>query len=63
MPVHSDARILLIHSSGTLGNLPAVPTYALSDDLEKHHSFSPYPQISYAEMLEMLFESERVVVL
>jgi hypothetical protein len=63
IPGHHDARILLIQSGGTLADLPAVPTYALSDDLRKHEDSSRHRQISSSEMVQILFRAERVIVL
>ena len=57
-----DAKAVLLHDALRLTTLPFSQVYALSDPADEQGS-SPFPRISYRDLLRMIFEAETVVAL
>jgi sulfur transfer complex TusBCD TusB component (DsrH family) len=55
--------VVLIQEAVSLARVPADNVYALSEDAATRKVNSSYPMISYRDMLHMVFEADRVVVL
>lgn len=58
-----SASVVLIHDGVTLRN-PIVPrTFVLGDDVASRKVSSPFPSVSYQQLLQMIFEADNVAVL
>ena len=58
-----DRTVVLLHDAVRLDNVPASRVYALAEDVAERGLTASAPAISYAELLDMVFDAERVVVL
>ena len=54
---------MLLQDGVSLIDLPTNRVYALSDDVRARHITPPYPVISYADVLRMMFEADAVIAL
>lgn len=59
----SNASILLLEDGVTSQHLPNVPVYALRDDVMQRGMTTSVPLISYQEIVKLVFEVDRVIVL
>ena len=59
----ATVSIVLVQDAVLATNVPAPSVQVLAEDLESRHGVSPYPQISYAALLQMMFHAQRVIVL
>ena len=57
------SAVVLVQDAVLLKDLPLSPVYALADDATSRQVSSPYPHISYQDMLRMIMESDTVVAL
>ena len=57
----TDLSILLLQDAVSLQEPLGVPTYVLGDDARARNVESPFPSVSYREMLEMIFSADRIV--
>jgi sulfur transfer complex TusBCD TusB component (DsrH family) len=55
--------VILIHDAVSLAHVPADNVYALSEDAATRKLNPSYSTISYRDMLQMVFEADRVIVL
>ena len=58
-----DALVVLIQDGVTYQTLPFSHVYVLSDDVLSKKLISPFPSVSYQDLLRMIFEAETVAVL
>ncbi len=66
LPQHREedsVSIILIQDAVTLRGLQNAHVAVLSEDLASKNMVSPYPKISYDDMVRMIFESDRVIAL
>ena len=59
----SEVSVVLLQDGVSLIDLPTNRVYALSDDVRARHITPPYPVISYADVLRMMFEADAVIAL
>lgn len=57
------STVVLVQDAVLLKDLPLSAVYALTDDATSRQISSPYPHISYQDMLGMIMESDTVVAL
>lgn len=58
-----EVSVVLLQDGVSLTDFPANRVYALTDDVRARHMMSPYPMISYADVLRMIFEADAVIAL
>lgn len=58
-----ERAVVLLHDAVGLENVPGSRVYALAEDAAERGLTPSAPAISYAELLEMVFDAERVVIL
>ena len=58
-----DTSVVLIQDGVTDQTLPFSYVYVLSDDVLSKKLISPFPSVSYQDLLRMIFEAEMVAVL
>ena len=58
-----EVSVVLLQDGVSLIDLPTNRVYALSDDVRARHITPPYPVISYADVLRMMFEADAVIAL
>lgn len=58
-----DISILLIQDAVSLMQVPGTRTYALLDDVRARNVRTPFPTISYRDMLRMIFDADAVIAL
>lgn len=58
-----DTTVVLLHDAVGLQNVPASRVFALADDATQRGVTPSAPAISYKELLDLLFQADRVVVL
>lgn len=59
----SNTSVLLLEDGVTSQHLPTVPIYALRDDVVERGVTTTVPLLSYHELVKLLFEVDRVIVL
>ena len=59
----NDVSIVLIQDGVKYQKLPFTHVFTLSDDVVSRKLSSPYPSVSYPDLLRMIFEAETVAVL
>jgi hypothetical protein len=55
--------VVLIQKAVTATNVPAASVKVLEEDLRRQQGTSSYPSVTYVELLDMIFEADRVAVL
>ncbi len=55
-----DVSVVLIQDGVTHQTLPFSDVYVLSDDLLSRKLASPFPRVSYQDLLRMIFEADKV---
>jgi sulfur transfer complex TusBCD TusB component (DsrH family) len=67
LPVRSaagqNASVVLIQDGVSHQSLPLSRVYVLSDDVRSRNLVSPFPSVSYQDLLRLVFEAETVAVL
>ena len=63
LPADTHVSVLLIHNAVARRDISAHDVRVLSDDAALHHVTSPFPSVSYEEMLRMIFQADNVVVI
>lgn len=58
-----DTTAVLLHEAVTLEQVPASRVFALGEDAAERGVTPSVPTISYKELLDLIFEADRVVVL
>ena len=58
-----DISFLLIQDAVSLTQVPGSQTYALVDDVRARNVTTPFPTISYGDMLRMIFHADAVIAL
>ncbi len=58
-----EVSVVLLQDGVSLTDLPTNRVYVLSDDVSARHITPPYPMISYADVLRMMFEADAVIAL
>ena len=58
-----DISFLLIQDAVSLTQVPGAQTYALVDDVRARNVTTPFPTISYRDMLRMIFDADAVIAL
>jgi len=58
-----DISFLLIQDAVSLTQAPGGQTYALLDDVRTRNVTTPFPTISYRDMLRMIFDADAVIAL
>jgi sulfur transfer complex TusBCD TusB component (DsrH family) len=58
-----EVSVVLLQDGVSVTDLPTNRVYALSDDVRARHITPPYPVISYADVLRMMFEADAVIAL
>jgi sulfur transfer complex TusBCD TusB component (DsrH family) len=58
-----DVSVVLIQDGVRHQNLPFPHVFTLSDDVLSQKLSSPFPSVSYQDLLRMIFEAETVAVL
>ena len=58
-----DTSVVLIQDGVTHQTLPFSYVYVLSDDVLSKKLISPFPSVSYQDLLRMIFKAEMVAVL
>jgi sulfur transfer complex TusBCD TusB component (DsrH family) len=58
-----DVSVVLIQDGVSHRALPFSHVYVLSDDVRSRKLASPFPSVSYQDLLRMVFEAETVAVL
>jgi sulfur transfer complex TusBCD TusB component (DsrH family) len=58
-----EVWVVLLQDGVSLTDLPTNRVYVLSDDVHARHITPPYPVISYADVLRMMFEADAVIAL
>ena len=58
-----DTTVILLHDAVRLQNVPASHVYALAEDAAQRGVKPSAPAISYRELLDLVFQADRVVVL
>lgn len=59
----NDVSVVLVHDGVRHQKLPFPYVFTLSDDLLSRKLSSPFPSVSYEDLLRMIFEAETVAVL
>lgn len=59
----NDVSVVLIQDGVRHQKLPFPYVFTLSDDVLSRKVSSPFPSVSYQDLLRMLFEAENVAVL
>lgn len=59
----NDVSVVLVQDGVRHQKLPFLYVFTLSDDALSRKVSSPFPSVSYQDLLRMLFEAETVVVL
>lgn len=66
LPVRSiseqNVSVVLIQDGVTYQTLPSSQVSVLSDDILSRKLVSPFPSVSYQDLLRMIFEAENVAV-
>jgi len=60
---HSNTSLLLLEDGVISQHVPNVPMHALSDDVIQRSVTTTVPLLSYQEVVRLLFDVDRVVVL
>jgi sulfur transfer complex TusBCD TusB component (DsrH family) len=60
-PSDTDLSVVLLQDAVCLQESLGVPTYVLTDDAKARNVTSPFPSVSYRELVEMIFSAHRVV--
>ncbi len=63
IPSGDNTTVVLLHEAVTLQNVPASRVFALAEDAAQRGITPSVPGISYKELLDLLFDADRVVVL
>lgn len=58
----SDVSVVLVQDGVKHQKLPFLNVFTLSDDVVSPKLSSPFPSVSYQDLLRMIFEAETVVV-
>ena len=58
-----DTTVVLLQDAVALQNVPGSRVFALAEDVAERGVTSSAPSISYKQLLELVFEADRVVVL
>lgn len=58
-----EVSVVLLQDGVSLTDLPTNRVYVLSDDVSARHITSPYPMISYADVLRLMFETDAIIAL
>lgn len=58
-----DTTVVLLHDAVRLQEVPASRVFALDEDAAARGVSPSVPAISYRDLLELVFEADRVVVL
>lgn len=58
-----DVSVVLMQNGITLPEVPASRIYALSEDVAARKVASPFPTVSYQDLLRMIFDADTVVAL
>lgn len=58
-----EVSVVLLQDGVSLTDLPTNRVYVLSDDVCARHITSPYPMISYADVLRLMFETDAIIAL
>ena len=59
----NDISVVLVHDGVRHQQLPFPHVFTLSDDILSRKLSSPFPSVSYQDLLHMIFEAETVAVL
>ena len=59
----NDVSVVLVQDGVRHQKLPFPHVFTLSDDLLSRKLSSPFPSVSYQDLLRMIFEAETVAVL
>ncbi len=60
-PSDSDVSVILLQDAVSLTEPLPGSVYVLADDATARKVASPFPQVSYREMLQMIFSADRVI--
>ncbi|MEW6543932.1 MAG: hypothetical protein AB1411_10020 [Nitrospirota bacterium] len=55
--------VVLLQDAVRLSHVPASRVFALSEDVASRKVASPFPSISYSDLVEMIFDADTVVAL
>jgi sulfur transfer complex TusBCD TusB component (DsrH family) len=58
----NDISVVLVQDGVRHKKLPFLYVYTLSDDVLSRKLSSPFPSVSYQDLLRMIFEAETVAV-
>lgn len=58
-----DTTVVLLHDAVTLKDVPATRVFALAEDAAERGIAPSAPAISYKELVDLVFQADRVVVL
>jgi len=58
-----DVSVVLIQEGVSHQTVPSSHVYVLSDDVRSGKPVSPFPSVSYQDLLRVIFEAETVAVL
>lgn len=58
-----ETTVVLLQDAVGLTNVPASRVFALAEDVAARGTTAAVPEISYKQLVELLFEADRVVVL
>ena len=58
-----DASVVLIHDAVKHRSVPFPRVFTLSDNVSSERPVSPFPSVSYQDLLSMIFEADTVAVL
>ncbi|HEX9741495.1 MAG TPA: hypothetical protein VGA17_01750 [Nitrospiraceae bacterium] len=58
-----SASVVLIQEGVLHQTLPVPRTFVLADDVKSRNVTSPFPSVSYQELIGMIFEADNVAVL
>ena len=59
----NNVSVVLIQDGIQHKSIPFSRVFALIDDVSSEKSVSPFPSVSYQDLLSMIFEADRVAVL
>lgn len=60
-PSDTDLSVILLQDAVSLTEPLAGSVYVLADDATARKVASPFPHVSYREMLQMIFSADRVI--
>lgn len=62
-PSLNSASVVLIHDGVRHRELPFSNVFVISDNVSSGKTVSPFPSVSYQDLLHMIFEADTVAVL